>query len=30
MIKTEELYDIRIVKAIDEVLGTEFKEMFLG
>lgn len=30
MIKAEELNDIRIVRAIDEVLGTEIKEMFLS
>jgi hypothetical protein len=30
MIAAEELNDIRIIKIIDEVLGTEFKEMFLG
>lgn len=30
MIKSEELWDIRIIKIIDEVLGTEFTTMFLG
>lgn len=30
MIKAEELNDIRLVRAIDEVLGTEIKEMFLS
>ncbi len=29
MIQTEELYDIRKVRAIDEVLGTDFVEMYL-
>jgi hypothetical protein len=29
MIKSEELYDIRKVRVIDEVLGTDFVEMFL-
>lgn len=28
-IKSEELYDIRKVRAIDEVLGTDFVEMYL-
>ena len=29
MIQSEELYDIRKVREIDEVLGTDFVEMFL-
>ena len=30
MIASEELYDLRLIKIIDEVLGTEFAEMLLG
>ena len=30
MLATEELYDLRLIKIIDEVLGTEFAATFLG
>lgn len=30
MIASEELYDLRLIKIIDEVLGTEFAATFLG
>lgn len=30
MIRSEELYDLRLIKIIDEILGTEFAATFLG